>query len=255
MSLPSDRLDGRHALVTGAGRGIGRAVALALAEAGAAVSLVARSSDELDAVAAQIERAGGRAWARPADVGDEAAIEALFDAAEDEQPPPTILVTAAGLNRTGPTADYDLADWDLLNEVNLRGTFIACRALGRRLLARGEPGRIVTLSSQMGAVGYPGRAAYCATKHAVNGLTKALAVEWATQEITVNAVAPTFVRTPLTEPMLADPEFAADVARRIPGGEVASVDDVAAAVLYLASDRARAVTGHVLAVDCGWTAW
>lgn len=255
MSVASDRLDGRHAVVTGAGRGIGRAAALALAEAGAAVTLIARSRDELEAVAGEIAGAGGTAWAHPADVSDEAAVEDVVEAAEAESPPPSILVTAAGLNRTGPTADYELADWDLLTDVNLRGTFVACRALGRRLIARGDGGSIVTVSSQMGSVGYPGRAAYCATKHAVNGLTKALAVEWAQQRINVNAVAPTFVRTPMTEPMFADPEFAAEVARRIPGGEVASLDDVAAAILYLASDRARAVTGHVLAVDAGWTAW
>jgi NAD(P)-dependent dehydrogenase (short-subunit alcohol dehydrogenase family) len=111
------------------------------------------------------------------------------------------------------------------------------------------------MSSQMGAVGYPGRAAYCATKHAVNGLTKALAVEWAPQQVTVNSVAPTFVRTPLTAPYLDDPEFAREVERRIPGGDVAGVDDVASAVVYLASDMAAAITGHILAVDRGWTAW
>jgi NAD(P)-dependent dehydrogenase (short-subunit alcohol dehydrogenase family) len=254
MLLPSERLDGHHALVTGAGRGLGRAAALALAEAGATVTLLARSGAELEEAAAEIESGGGAAWVAAADVTDEAAVEAAV-AAADAALALDILVTAAGLNRTGPSEDYDLADFDLLLNVNLRGTFIACRAVGRRMLARGKGGRIVTVSSQMGTVGYPGRAAYCATKHAVNGLTKALAVEWAPQGITVNAVAPTFVETPMTRPMLEAPEFAADVARRIPGGEIASLEDVAAAVLYLASERARAVTGHVLAVDRGWTAW
>lgn len=252
--LPAERLDGRHALVTGAGRGLGRGAALALAELGAAVTLTARSQSELEQVAEEIRAAGGTASARAADVAVEAEVEAAVAAADAEQPL-SILVTAAGLNRTGPSSEYPLADFERLMEVNLRGTFLAARAVGARMLARGDGGRIVTLSSQMGSVGYPGRAAYCASKHAVNGLTKALAVEWAPHRITVNAVAPTFVRTPLTEPMFADPEFAAEVARRLPGGEIASVEDVAAAIAYLASDRAAAVTGHVLAVDGGWTAW
>jgi NAD(P)-dependent dehydrogenase (short-subunit alcohol dehydrogenase family) len=243
----SGPLDGRHALVTGAGRGIGRGAAVALADAGAALTLVARSRDELEAVAAEV----GGARVEIADVRDEEQVERAVAAAQ----PVDILVTAAGLNRPGPTADYAIADWDLLVDVNLRGTFLACRAVGRWLLERGARGRIVTVSSQMGAVGYPGRAAYCATKHAVNGLTKALAVEWAPHGIAVNAVAPTFVRTPMTEPMLADPAFAADVRRRLPTGEVATVEEVAAAIVYLASDTARSVTGHVLAVDGGWTAW
>lgn len=254
MALPDDRLDGRHALVTGAGRGLGRASALALAEAGATVTLVSRTEPELATVAAEIEAAGGTAHARPADVTDPEAVETVV-AAADADAPLRILVTAAGLNRTGPTADYALADLDALLDINVRATFVACQAVGRRLLARGEGGNIVTMSSQMGVVGYPGRAAYCATKHAVNGLTKALAVEWAPQGINVNSVAPTFVRTPLTAPFLDDPEFAAEVARRIPGGQLAGLDDVAAAVVYLASDRAKAVKGHILAVDQGWTVW
>jgi NAD(P)-dependent dehydrogenase (short-subunit alcohol dehydrogenase family) len=244
-------LDGRNALVTGAGRGIGRGAALALADAGAAVTLVARSREELEAVAAEIEDAGGSARVAVADVRDEDEVERTVAAAQ----PVDILVTAAGLNRPGPSAGYAAADFDLLMDVNVRGTFLACRAVGRRMLERGSGGRIVTVSSQMGAVGYPGRAAYCATKHAVNGLTKALAVEWAPHGIGVNAVAPTFVRTPMTEPMLADPDFAAEVRRRLPTGEVATVGEVAAAIVYLASDAARSVTGHVLAVDGGWTAW
>jgi NAD(P)-dependent dehydrogenase (short-subunit alcohol dehydrogenase family) len=244
----SGALEGRNALITGAGRGIGRGAALALAHAGAAVTLVARSRDELEAVAAEI---GGPARVDVADVRDERQLERAVAAAA----PIDILVTAAGLNRPGPSADYATADWDLLMDVNVRGTFLACRAVGRRMIERESGGRIVMVSSQMGVVGYPGRAAYCATKHAVNGLTKALAVEWAPHRIGVNAVAPTFVRTPMTEPMLADPDFAAEVRRRLPTGEVATVEEVAAAIVYLASDAARSVTGHVLAVDGGWTAW
>jgi NAD(P)-dependent dehydrogenase (short-subunit alcohol dehydrogenase family) len=244
----SSALEGRCALITGAGRGIGRGAALALADAGAAVTLVARSRDELEAVAAEI---GGSARVEVADVSDEQQVERAVAAAA----PVDILVTAAGLNRPGPSADYATGDWDLLMDVNVRGTFLACRAVGRRMIERESGGRIVMVSSQMGAVGYPGRAAYCATKHAVNGLTKALAVEWAPRGIGVNAVAPTFVRTPMTEPMLADPDFAAEVRRRLPTGEIATVEEVAAAIVYLASDAARSVTGHVLAVDGGWTAW
>jgi NAD(P)-dependent dehydrogenase (short-subunit alcohol dehydrogenase family) len=196
-ALPSERLDGRHALVTGAGRGLGRAIAGGLAELGAELTLAARTAAEVERAAAEIEAGGGRARAHPCDVADPAAIEELVDAA-DAAAPLAILVTAAGINRTGPAAGYATADWDLLMDVNVRGTFLACQAAGRRMIERGQGGRIVTLSSQMGTVGYPGRAAYCASKHAVNGMTKALAVEWAPHGITVNAVAPTFVDTPLT---------------------------------------------------------
>jgi NAD(P)-dependent dehydrogenase (short-subunit alcohol dehydrogenase family) len=254
MVLPSDSLEGGHALVTGAGSGIGRAAALALAEAGADVTLAARTRTRLEAVAREVATLGRRAWVRPTDVTDEAAVEDLVRGA-DADAPLSVLVTAAGLNRTGPSEGYALEDWELLMQVNVRGTFLACRAFGRRLLEREARGRIVTVSSQMGAVGYPGRAAYCASKHAVNGLTKALAVEWAPKGISVNAVAPTFVSTPMTESALADPAFAADVRSRLPGGEVGDVRDVVGAIVFLASERACLVTGHILAVDGGWTAW
>ena len=170
-------------------------------------------------------------------------------------PEADVLVNSAGTNVPGPTAGYDVADFDKVFEVNVRATFLTCKAFGEGLLQRGAPGSIVNLSSQMGTVGYPGRAVYCASKHAVEGLTKALGVEWAPDGIRVNAVAPTFVLTPLTEPMLADPEFSAEVRRRLPTGELATVDDVADAVRYLACTASGSVTGAILRVDGGWTAW
>jgi len=248
-------LEGRVALVTGAGRGIGRACAVELARAGAAVALVARTQSELEDAAAQIRDGGGKATVASVDAATpEGVAEALRAATElgDLR----ILVTAAGTNRAGSARDYTLEDWDRLFHLNVRATFIACRAVGDDLMRRAVPGSIVTLSSQMGAVGYPGRSAYCATKHAVEGLTRALAVEWAREGVRVNAVAPTFVETRLTKPMLADLEFRREVLeRRLPTGRLATLDDVAHAVRYLACDASNSVTGHVLRVDGGWTTW
>lgn len=252
---PDDlRLAGSHALVTGAGRGIGRACAQALAARGASVTLSARSEDELEQVAGEIEAAGGRAFVHPADVNDPESVVAMV-AAANEHGELAILVNSAGLNRPGPTVDTTLADWDLVQDTNVRGTFIVSQEVGRTLLDAGREGRIINISSQMGSVGYPGRAAYCASKHAVNGLTKALGVEWASEGITVNAVAPTFIDTPLTKPMFEDPEFCEDVLRRIPAGRIGSVSDVSSAVTFLASRGAGLITGHILLVDGGWVAW
>jgi len=247
-------LRGRVALVVGGGRGLGRGCARALADAGAAVLVAARSAAEVEAAAEEIAAAGGTARAHVADVTDEAQVAEMVAAALDLGDL-RVCVNSAGTNRTGPTRSYATGDWDALFAVNVRATFLVCRAVGDALLERGVPGSIVNMSSQMGTVGFPGRAAYCATKHAVEGLTKALGVEWAPHGVRVNAVAPTFVDTPLTRPMFEDPEFSAEVHRRLPTGELATVEQVADAVRYLACPASGSVTGAVLRVDGGWTAW
>jgi NAD(P)-dependent dehydrogenase (short-subunit alcohol dehydrogenase family) len=237
-------LSGRRAVVTGAGRGIGRAITLDLAGAGVSVLAIARSEPDLRALA---EEAGVEVQA--ADVRDAAAMERIVGSAEAD-----LLVTAAGWNRPGPVTEVALEDLQAILEINVTGTLLACRAFGTAALAAGRTGAVVTISSQMGAVGYPGRVAYCASKHAVNGMTKALALEWAPAGIRVNAVAPTFIRTPLTEPFFEDPAFTADVLRRIPLGRIGEVGEVSGAVRFLLSEDASMITGHVLAVDGGWTA-
>ncbi|MFT3864988.1 MAG: SDR family oxidoreductase [Solirubrobacterales bacterium] len=247
-------LSGRVVLVTGAGKGLGRGAALRLAAAGAKVLLVARTRADLDSAVAAIEAAGGGATALVADVTEEAAVAEAVRRAErlgDLRG----CVCAAGTNITGPAAAYPLEHWDALFAVNVRASFATARAAGASMLRRGVEGAIVTLSSQMGVVGYPGRVAYCATKHAVEGMTKALAVEWGAQGVRVNAVAPTFVDTPMTKPMFEDETFRAEVMRRLPSERLATVEEVAEAVFYLIADASRSTTGHVLRVDGGWTAW
>ncbi len=239
-------LDGQVALVTGAGRGIGRACAEGLAEAGAAVIAVARTDDDL---ARLREHASGRIETWAADVtadGFAARVEALEGL--------SILVNNAGGNRPQPFVAVDDESLDFVIELNVRAAFRVAQAAVRAMLAQRIRGSIVNMSSQMGHVGSPKRTVYCMTKHAVEGLTKAMAVELAPQGIRVNAVAPTFVETPLTKPMLDDPQFRDFVMGMIPLKKLASYEDVVAAVLYLVSPGAAMVTGHSLKVDGGWTA-
>jgi NAD(P)-dependent dehydrogenase (short-subunit alcohol dehydrogenase family) len=245
------RLDGKIALVTGAGRGLGRAIALALADAGAELLLNSRSPAELDAVAGEIADAGGKAQSLPFDITDPAAMRAAFA----EIARLDILVNNAGVNRPQPFLDVDDETLDRLLDLNVRALFRTAQA-GARLMVEGGSGVIINMSSQMGHVGSElNRTVYVMTKHAVEGLTKAMAVELAPRGVRVVSIAPTFIVTPLTEPFFRDPAFSKWVHDRIPLGRLGTQDEVAQAVVFLASPAAGLVTGSSLLVDGGWTAW
>lgn len=253
MEHPNLSLDGQVALVTGASRGIGRDLVAHLAAAGATVVAAARSADDAEGVVAEVAAAGGTAIAVDLDVADLASIAAAVAAVEGRLGRIDVLVNNAGLGANHDALDVTEDDWDSMMDVNLKGLFFVTQAVARGMVARGY-GRVVHLSSQAGLVGIPRHAVYSASKGGVTMLTKVLALEWASRGVTVNAVAPTFIRTPGTAERLDDPEFAADVLARIPVGRFGTTADVAAAVIYLASPAAGLVTGTVLSVDGGWTA-
>ena len=247
---PSFRLDSRRALVTGASSGIGLGAAAALAEAGAEVTLVARRVAELEQVQYAIQSSGGRAEVLALDITDLAATAAALAARQ----PFDVLVNSAGLARHAPALDTTPEDYDAAMGLNLRAAFFLTREVARGLTARGKPGSLINVSSQMGHVGGPDRAVYCANKHALEGMTKAMALEWAPHGIRVNTLCPTFIRTPLAEQSLKDPERRAWILSKIKLGRVGEVEDLMGPVVFLASEASAMVTGTHLIVDGGWTA-
>src|SRR6202521_23302 len=229
---PSFRLDGKRALVTGAGRGIGLAAASALAAAGAQVTLVARSRTETDAAAAAIRARGDAAEALALDVTDIAAVREKLAAAE----PYDILVNNAGTNRPAALVDVTVEDFDAIFALNVRAAFFVAQAAARRLIAAKRPGSIVNVSSQMGHVGAARRSVYCASKHAMEGFTKAMAIELAPHGIRVNSLGPTFLETPLTKPFFDNTAFRDEVLAKIKLGRLGKVEDLLGAILFLAGD-------------------
>lgn len=249
------RLDGRVALVTGASSGLGYASALALAEAGADLVVASRSLERLADICRAVEARGRHAFPLAVDVRDLAQVRRMAETAFEHFGRIDILVNSAGLNIPQPALEVTEEAWDTIMDTNAKGLFFCCQAVGRYMVAQ-RYGRIVNIGSTMGLVGMADRAAYCASKGAVSQLTKVLAIEWAPYNVTVNAVAPTFVETPLTRPYFERiPGFREEVLRRIPMGRLGSPEEVAAAVVFLASDAASMITGVTLPVDGGWTAW
>ncbi len=247
---PSFRLDGRRALVTGAGRGIGLALAAALAQAGAHVVLAARTLAEIEDASTAIRAEGNSAEPLTLDVTDLTAVRAAIAA----QPVFDILVNNAGTNRPRDFLDVTEGDYDAITSLNLRAAFFVAQAVARRMAEAGRKGSVIHISSQMGHVGGARRTVYCTTKHGIEGLTKAMAIDLAPKGIRVNSIGPTFIETPLTAPFWQDKAFLADTLRRIKLGRLGQVEDLMGAVVFLASDAAALITGSTIVVDGGWTA-
>lgn len=247
---PSFRLDGRRALMTGASSGIGLAAAAALAEQGAHVVLAARNAERLQQACDALRSAGRSAEALQLDLADVPATTAALA----RQEPFDVLVNSAGLARHSAAAETAPDDFDAVAALNIRGAYFVTQAVAKGLLAANKPGSLINISSQMGHVGGIDRAVYCATKHAVEGFTKAMAIEWGRHGIRVNTICPTFIRTPLTEVTFTNPDRLAWLTEKIKLGRVGEVEDIMGAVVFLASDAAALVTGAALLVDGGWTA-
>ena len=250
IAAPSFRLDGRRALITGAGRGLGLAIAEGFAASGAEVVLCARSRDETEAAAAAIRSAGFAASAMPVDVTHVEGFAAMIAA----QPAFDVFVNNAGTNRPKPLSEVTTADYDAVMALNLRAAIFAAQAVTGRMIEQGRKGSIINMSSQMGHVGAANRTLYCASKWGVEGFTKALAVELAPQGVRVNSLCPTFIETPMTAPFFENTAFRDEVLAKIPLGRIGRVEEIVGAAVFLASDAASLVTGSAITIDGGWTA-
>jgi len=249
-NTPSFRLDGKRALVTGGGRGIGLAAASALAQAGAYVTLAARTLAEIEAAATAIRARGDHAEALKLDVTDlEAAREAIAEAE-----PFDVLVNNAGTNRPALLMDVKVEDFDLIMGLNVRAAFFMAQAVARRLVETKRAGSIINISSQMGHVGAARRTVYCASKHAMEGFTKAMAIELAPHNIRVNSLGPTFLETPMTRPFFENKAFRDEVLGKIKLGRLGQLEELTGAIVFLASDASSLMTGSALVLDGGWTA-
>jgi NAD(P)-dependent dehydrogenase (short-subunit alcohol dehydrogenase family) len=247
---PSFRLDGKRALVTGAGRGLGVASAAALAQAGAQVTLVSRTGAEIEAVAEAIRADGGQADALVLDVTNINAVHHALAA----RPADDVLVNNAGTNRPKPITEVSVEDYDAVIDLNVKAAYFVAQAVAARMIDEKRRGSIIHMSSQMGHVGGPRRTLYCTSKWAVEGMSKAMALDLAPHGIRVNTIAPTFIETPMTRPFFEDEAFKTDVLRRIKLGRLGQLEDIMGAMVYLASDAAGLVTGTSLIIDGGWTA-
>lgn len=249
-TTPSFRLTGRRALVAGGSSGIGLACAVALAEAGAEVTVAARNLAKVQTVVEQMTAAGLSARAMVMDVADVAATET----AVLSEGPFDVLVNSAGLAIHAPAIETTIDDFDAVANINIKGAYFLTRAVAKGLLVAGKPGSLINITSQMALVGGIDRAVYCASKHAVEGFTKAMAIEWGKQGIRVNTLGPTFIRTPLTEQTFNNPDRVAWIMEKIKLGRVGEVTDMMGPIVYLASDASGLMTGAHLSLDGGWTA-
>jgi NAD(P)-dependent dehydrogenase (short-subunit alcohol dehydrogenase family) len=249
-ATPSFRLDGRRALVTGAGRGIGLAAASALAEAGAHVTLTARTKSEIEEAAKAIRDRGQQADALPLDVTDVDAVRTALKQREPYQ----VLVNNAGMNRPKMLPDVTTDDFDTIMNLNVRAAFFMAQTVGLRLIEAKLPGSIINISSQMGHVGAARRTVYCTSKHAMEGFTKAMAIELAPHNIRVNSLGPTFLETPMTRPFFQNEAFRQEVLSKIKLGRLGQLDEITGAIVFLACDASSLMTGAALVLDGGWTA-